>query len=186
MKVIIGLGNPGKKYEFTRHNIGFITLDYIAEVLNISMDQAKFKGLVGEGRYKDEKVILLKPMTFMNLSGEAIRELIDFYKLSNEDVLVIYDDLDLPGGQLKLRYKGGSGGHNGIKSILAHLGTEQFKRIKMGIGRPAYGDVVSYVLGNFTEEEDAGLQEAVKKATDASISFIEEKDFTKVMNIHNV
>lgn len=186
MKVIIGLGNPGKKYEFTRHNIGFITLDHVAEKLHISMDQAKFKGLIGEGRYMNEKVILFKPMTFMNLSGEAIRELLDFYKLSNEEILVIYDDLDLPSGQLKLRFKGGPGGHNGIKSILSHLGTEQFKRIKMGIGRPEYGDVVSYVLGNFNKEEEEGLQEAVKKATEASLSFIEERDFTKVMNIYNV
>jgi PTH1 family peptidyl-tRNA hydrolase len=185
VKVIVGLGNPGEKYECTRHNIGFITIDYIADQLQLSLDQSKFKGLYGEGRYKDEKVILLKPMTYMNLSGESIRELIDFYKLSHDDLLVIYDDLDLPAGDIKLRYKGGPGGHNGIKSILAHLGTEQFKRIKMGIGRPIYGDVISHVLGSFSKEEQTNLQEVVKKAAEASLSFLEEKDFTKVMNIYN-
>jgi PTH1 family peptidyl-tRNA hydrolase len=185
VKVIVGLGNPGKKYEFTRHNIGFITLDYIADQLDISLDQSKFKGLYGEGRFKNEKVLLLKPMTYMNLSGEAIREITDFYKLTNEDILIIYDDLDLPSGKIKLRLKGGSGGHNGLKSIMAHLGTEEFKRVKMGIGRPTHGDVVSYVLGQFSKDEEQNLEDAVKKATESSLSFLEEEDFTKVMNIYN-
>jgi PTH1 family peptidyl-tRNA hydrolase len=185
VKVIVGLGNPGKKYEFTRHNIGFITLDTISDQLNISLDQSKFKGLYGEGRYKNEKVVLLKPMTYMNLSGESIREVTDFYKLTHEDLLIVYDDLDLPSGKIKLRLKGGSGGHNGLKSIMAHLGTEEFKRVKMGIGRPTHGDVISHVLGQFSKDEEHTLQEAVKKAAEASVAFLEEEDFTKVMNIYN-
>jgi PTH1 family peptidyl-tRNA hydrolase len=185
MKVIIGLGNPGKEYEFTRHNIGFLTVDYLSDELQIPFNQAKFKGVYGEGRYKNEKVILLKPLTYMNLSGESIRELIDFYKLSIDDLLIIYDDLDLSPGKLKLRYKGGSGGHNGLKSIIHHLKTEQFKRIRMGIGRPLQGDIVSHVLGRFPTEEDEQLNEVIKKAAEASLSFIGEHDFTKVMNMYN-
>jgi len=185
MKVIIGLGNPGKQYEFTRHNIGFLTIDRLSEELNIPVGQAKFKALVGEGFYKNHKVILLKPMTYMNLSGESVREVLDFYKLSIEDLLIVFDDLDLPAGQNKLRYKGGSGGHNGIKSIISHLHTEEFKRIKMGIGRPAKGDIVSYVLGRFPAEEEEKLGEQINKAVKACYSFIEEEDFTKVMNMHN-
>jgi PTH1 family peptidyl-tRNA hydrolase len=185
MKAIIGLGNPGKQYEYTRHNIGFLAIDHLSEKLQINLNQAKFKGIYGEGLYKNEKIILLKPLTYMNLSGESISELIQFYKISIDDVLIIFDDLDLSPGSLKLRYKGGSGGHNGLKSIIAHLSTEQFKRIKMGIGRPEHGDVVSHVLGRFTKEEEKHLLPQINKATDASISFIEEKDFTKVMNIYN-
>ncbi len=121
----------------------------------------------------------------MNLSGESVREVLDFYKLQVEDLLIIYDDLDLPAGHIKLRYKGGSGGHNGMKSIIAHLGTEEFKRIKMGIGRPAQGDIVSYVLGKFLKEEEEGLKQQLIKSVEASCSFVEEEDFTKVMNRYN-
>jgi len=185
MKLIVGLGNPGKQYEFTRHNIGFLALDYLSEQLQSPINQAKFKGLLGEGKYKNERVLLLKPMTYMNLSGESIREVMDFYKIEIQDVLVIYDDLDLPNGSLKLRYKGGSGGHNGIKSIIHHLKTEEFKRIRMGIGRPEHGDIVSYVLGRFNKVEEGPLQVAIEKASKAAEAFIEEPDFTKVMNIYN-
>lgn len=185
MKLIVGLGNPGPKYELTRHNIGFLAVDVIADALNIEIKQSKWKGLYGEGTYKGEKVILLKPMTYMNLSGESISELMNFYKIPLENMLVIFDDMDVPIGKIKLRYKGSSGGHNGLKSIIAHLGTEQFQRIKMGIGRPATGDVVSYVLGNFPQDDQKPLEEMLYRAKDASLSFLEEQDFSKVMNMYN-
>lgn len=185
MKVIVGLGNPGPKYETTRHNVGFLAIDVIADALGIEIRQTKWKGLYGEGTYQGHKVILLKPMTYMNLSGESMIELINFYKIPIENLLVLYDDLDLPLGKIKLRYKGSSGGHNGLKSIIAHLGTEQFQRVKMGIGRPAFGDIVSYVLGQFPQDELGLLEDMLVKAKDASLSFIEEQDFTKVMNKYN-
>lgn len=185
-KVIVGLGNPGEKYAYTRHNIGFLTIDALADTLQISVNQAKFKGLYAETRWKGHKLIVLKPMTYMNLSGESIRAIVDFYKLDIQDLLIIYDDLDLPHGAVKLRVKGGSGGHNGLKSIIAHLKTEEFKRIKMGIGRPEHGDVIAHVLGTFREEEEAGLQEAIEKAVRASLAFVEEEDFSRVMNKYNV
>lgn len=186
VKVIVGLGNPGKKYEYTRHNIGFLTIDSIAEALQVSIDQVKFKALFAETRYKQEKVILLKPMTYMNLSGESIREVVDFYKLTQDDLLIIYDDLDLPHGTVKLRAKGGSGGHNGLKSIIAHLNTQDFKRIKMGIGRPLHGEVIAHVLGSFGKNEELELKQAIDKASKASLAFLEEEDFSKVMNVYNV
>lgn len=186
MKVIVGLGNPGPKYEFTRHNIGFLTIDQLAQKLNIEVKQSKFKALYGETRIGQEKVILLKPMTYMNLSGESVNEVLRFYNCEIDDVLIIYDDLDLPAGKMKLRMQGGAGGHNGIKSIIQHLGTQQFKRIKMGIGRPVNEDVVSYVLGTFSKEEQETLQEMLPKAADACVSFVEEEDFSKVMNNYNV
>ncbi|GAA0353459.1 aminoacyl-tRNA hydrolase [Bacillus horti] len=185
MKLIVGLGNPGPKYELTRHNIGFLSIDYIADELGLDLNKSKWKGLYAEGVYQGEKIILLKPMTFMNLSGESIQEVMNFYKIPVENILIIFDDLDLPFGKIKLRYKGSSGGHNGLKSIIAHLGTDQFKRIKMGIGRPEFGDTVSYVLGQFPLEQQDTLEEMLAHASKASTAFIGEDDFTKVMNKYN-
>jgi PTH1 family peptidyl-tRNA hydrolase len=186
MKVIVGLGNPGKQYEMTRHNVGFWAIDRLADEWNIALTQGKFKGLIGEGRAGTEKVLLVKPMTYMNLSGECVGPLLHFYKLDpEEDLLVIYDDLDLPCGKIRLRMKGSSGGHNGMKSLIANLGTEEFKRIKVGIGRPAPGrKVVDHVLSTFPPEELAGVQEAVKRSVEAAKAWM-EISFLRVMNQFN-
>ena len=139
MKLIVGLGNPGKQYDKTRHNIGFDVIEKIAEKLNIKLDQAKFKGIYGIGHVEGEKVYLLKPLTYMNLSGESICALMDYFQIDIEDLLVIYDDLDLPVGRIRLRQRGSAGGHNGIKSTIAHVGTQEFNRIRVGINRPLMG-----------------------------------------------
>ncbi|BAU26194.1 peptidyl-tRNA hydrolase [Aneurinibacillus soli] len=186
MKVIVGLGNPGREYEMTRHNVGFWAIDRLADEWGIALNQGKFKGLIGEGRVGTEKVILVKPLTYMNLSGECVSPLLSFYKLDpEEDLLVIYDDLDLPCGKIRLRTKGSAGGHNGIKSLLAHLGTQEFKRIKVGIDRPEPGrKVVDYVLGTFPPEQKADVEEAVKRAAEASRAWT-EISFLRVMNQYN-
>lgn len=165
MKIIVGLGNPEKKYDGTRHNIGFAVLDRIADKYNISMDIKKHKGLFGKGIIEGEKVVLVKPMTYMNLSGECVREVADYYKAGPQDILVIFDDISLEPGKIRIRAKGSAGGHNGIKSIIAHLGSEQFARIKCGIGEKPKGyDLADYVLGHFSKDEleiiDSGIQRA--------------------------
>lgn len=183
MFLIVGLGNPGSQYEDTRHNIGFKVVDNIAKEYNIEINRQKFKGMCGEGFINGEKVILLKPTTYMNLSGESVREIVDFYKLSNEDVLVIYDDISLDVGRLRIREKGSAGGHNGIKSIIAHLGTDIFPRIKVGVGQPNV-DLVNYVLGKFTKEEMEVLSESIDASTKAAKEII-SSDVKTAMNIYN-
>ena len=183
MFLIVGLGNPGSQYEDTRHNIGFKVVDNIAKEYNIEINRQKFKGMCGEGFINGEKVILLKPTTYMNLSGESIREVVDFYKLSNEDILVIYDDISLDVGRLRIREKGSAGGHNGIKSIIAHLGTDIFPRIKVGVGQPNV-DLVNYVLGKFTKEEMEVLSESIDASTKAAKEII-SSDVKTAMNIYN-
>lgn len=183
MFLIVGLGNPGNQYEDTRHNIGFKVVDNIAKEYNIEINRQKFKGMCGEGFINGEKVILLKPTTYMNLSGESVREIVDFYKLSNEDVLVIYDDISLDVGRLRIREKGSAGGHNGIKSIIAHLGTDIFPRIKVGVGQPDV-DLVNYVLGKFTKEEMEVLSESIDASTKAAKEII-SSDVKTAMNIYN-
>ena len=133
MKLIVGLGNPGKEYENTRHNCGFMAIDYLAQDLGVTINQAKFKGLYAKIKVEGEDVILLKPQTYMNLSGESVSEVMKFFKIDKEDVLVIYDDLDLPVGKIRIRANGSAGGHNGIKSLIAHLNGQDFKRIRIGI-----------------------------------------------------
>ncbi|WP_413309811.1 aminoacyl-tRNA hydrolase [Bacillus sp. 1P10SD] len=185
MKCIVGLGNPGKQYDQTRHNIGFEVIDELSHQFSIPLTQSKFKGLYGMGVYKGEKVLLLKPLTYMNLSGESIRAVMDYYQIDLEDLLVIYDDLDLPVGKIRLRQKGSPGGHNGIKSTVAHLGTQQFNRIRIGIDRPTPGmSVPDYVLGRFRSEETPLTQEAVKKSAAACEAWL-EKPFLQVMNEYN-
>src|SRR5690606_10413411 len=138
----------------TRHNIGFMAIDELARRFNIELTQSKFKSIVGEGHYKGHRIFLMKPMTYMNLSGEAVRAFMDFYKVDLQDFTVIYDDLDTPVGRIRLRYKGSPGGHNGIKSIIQHTGTQQFQRIRMGIDRPPKGvDIAGYVLSSFPKQE---------------------------------
>lgn len=183
MFLIIGLGNPGKEYENTRHNIGFEAIDYLAKEYNIQLNRTKFKGVCGEGFIGTEKVIILKPSTYMNLSGESIRAAMDFYKLSEEDVLVIYDDISLEVGKIRIREKGSAGGHNGIKSTISHLGTDVFSRIKIGVGQPK-GNLVNHVLGKFSKEEQEVLDEtleAVVKATEVLIKY----DTKEAMNKYN-
>lgn len=185
MKLIVGLGNPGREYELTRHNIGFMAIDEIAKRWNISLNEQKFKGVFGAGFVNGEKVILLKPLTYMNLSGESIRPLMDYYKIDVEDFVVMYDDLDIPVGKLRLRMKGSAGGHNGVKSTISHLGTQEFQRIRMGIDRPKNGmKVVDYVLGRFTSEEIPDVNHSIEKAADACEEWL-NKPFLQIMNTFN-
>ena len=183
MFLIVGLGNPGKEYEDTRHNIGFKVVDNIAREYNIEINRQKFKGTYGEGFIDGEKVTLLKPTTYMNLSGESVREVVDFYNLDNEDILVIYDDISLEIGTLRIREKGSAGGHNGIKSIIAHIGSDVFPRIKVGVGQPS-GDLIKHVLGKFTKEEAHILSESINISTKAAKEII-KTDTKTAMNQFN-
>lgn len=164
MYVICGLGNPGKKYENTRHNMGFITIDQLAEKHDIKVDRVKFKALVGEGRIAGQRVLLVKPQTYMNLSGESVQEVMHFYKLDPEELIVIYDDLDLEVGALRLRKFGSAGTHNGMRSVVQHLNSDRFPRIRLGIGANGKRDIIDHVIGGFTKEEVPVLREAVTKA----------------------
>jgi len=152
-RLIVGLGNPGRKYADNRHNVGFQCLDRLAEAWGLSFSRQKHKALLAQGQIAGLKVILAKPHTFMNLSGEAMERMARFYKVPPENILVIYDDLDLPVGRIRLRPEGGSGGHKGMQSIIEHLGSNGFPRLRVGIGRPTHGDPVDYVLGDFTLDE---------------------------------
>lgn len=183
MFLIVGLGNIGKQYEHTRHNVGFDIIDLVSDKYNISINREKFKGMYGEGSIASEKVILLKPSTYMNLSGESIREVVNFYKISNEQVIVLYDDISLEVGRLRIREKGSAGGHNGIKSIIANLGTDIFPRIKVGVGQPK-SELVSHVLGRFNTED----REKVIKVFDVSVDALEhivKYGVTEAMNKFN-
>lgn len=168
MYIIAGLGNPTREYEGTRHNIGFSVIDRLADEYNISMDIKKHKAICGKGMIAGEKVILVKPQTYMNLSGESLREVVDFYKEDINHVLVIFDDISLDVGKLRLRPKGSAGGHNGIKSIIAHLGSDQFKRIKFGVGdKPAGYDLADWVLGRFNKDDAVTIKEGMDRACSA-------------------
>lgn len=168
MYLIIGLGNPGDKYAGTRHNIGFSTIVALADKYNISMNEKQHKAICGKGYIGGEKVLLMEPQTYMNLSGEAVRAAVDFYKLTEDDIIVIYDDISLDVGQLRIRKKGSAGGHNGIKNIIAHLGTDEFARIKVGVGNKPQGwDLADYVLGRFATEELEDVREGVSRAAAA-------------------
>lgn len=185
MKWIVGLGNPGKTYEHTRHNIGFMVVDQLAERWRIDVRQEKCRALIGETRINGQKVCLLKPQTYMNLSGESMRAFADFYKADLEDMLLIYDDLDTPFGQIRLRYQGSAGGHNGLKSIIAHFGTQNFKRIRVGIDRPQAGrNIADYVLSPFAKSDTETLHMTVDRAADAAEAWLEQP-FAKVMATFN-
>lgn len=166
MFLIVGLGNPGRQYEHTRHNVGFDVMDAIAEKYNISISEKKHRALCGKGVINGVKVVLAKPQTFMNLSGESVESLLSYYKLDpEEEMLVIYDDISLAPGNLRIRKKGSAGGHNGIKNIIAQTGTQNFLRIKVGVGeKPKGWDLADYVLGRFDEEERAAVEEAIGHA----------------------
>ena len=185
MYIIAGLGNPGTQYMGTRHNAGFSVIDALADQYNISVDTQKHKGMIGKGMIEGEKVILVKPMTYMNLSGECIREVMDYYKADIDDLIVIFDDITLEPGKLRLRAKGSAGGHNGIKSIIAHLGTQEFPRVKVGVGeKPSRMDLADYVLGHFSKEEQATMDDAVKEAADAVCEIV-NVGIAQAMNDHN-
>lgn len=186
MKWIVGLGNPGKEYQHTRHNVGFMAIDSVAYEWNINVNQSKFKALVGEGQVHGQKVYLIKPMTYMNLSGESLRAFMDFYKADISDLIVIYDDMDTAVGQIRLRYQGSAGGHNGIKSIIQHLGTQTFNRIRVGISRPEPGTIgmADYVLSTFRKAEESSVIESVKLTCKALEDAIREP-FDKTMARYN-
>jgi PTH1 family peptidyl-tRNA hydrolase len=170
--LIAGLGNPGKEYEGTRHNVGFEALDVIAGKLGATVNKVRFKGLVGEGNYCGEKILLLKPQTYMNLSGESVADAVNFYKIPLDRLIVIYDDMDLPVGKLRIRPSGSSGGHRGMESIIYQLSSEDFYRIRIGIGRPGERDVVGHVLGKFYGEELQKIKAAVEAAAEAALTVI--------------
>lgn len=185
MKLIIGLGNPGKPYEFTRHNIGFDVIDALAKEWNAPLNQSKFNGMYATVHRPEGKVILLKPLTYMNLSGECVRPVMDYFDIAIEDIVVIYDDLDLETGKLRLRGKGSAGGHNGIKSLIQHLGTQEFNRIRVGVDRPPAGmKVADYVLAKFSKDDQIIVQDAISKCCDA-VEVSLNKPFLDVMNQFN-
>lgn len=168
MYLIVGLGNPENEYANTRHNMGFDTINEIAKRNNITITKSKFKGLYETAIIQGKKVILLKPQTYMNLSGESIKEICEFYNIEPKDIIVIYDDIDIGKGKIKLRKKGGPGSHNGMKSVVQELGTTEFPRVRVGIGQPEFkNDMINYVIGKVPEEEQQILAEGVKKASEA-------------------
>ncbi|MCM1191424.1 MAG: aminoacyl-tRNA hydrolase [Butyrivibrio sp.] len=186
MYIIAGLGNYEKKYENTRHNIGFEVIDKLAEQENISVLEMKHKAVIGRGMVAGQKCILAKPLTYMNLSGECVRELIDYYKIDEKaELVIISDDVTLDVGQLRIRKKGSAGGHNGLKNIIAHLGHDAFVRIRVGVGEKPQGwDLVDYVLGHFSPEERKRMDEAVCRAADG-IRMILSRDADAAMNEYN-
>lgn len=186
MYIIIGLGNPSEKYKGTRHNVGFEAIDWIAKKNQISVDVGKHKSLCGSGLIGGKKVILIKPLTYMNLSGEAVRSVVDFYKVDpTNQCIVIYDDVSLEVGQIRIRKKGSAGGHNGMKSIISHLGTQEFIRVRMGIGKkPSEMDLADYVLGRFDDVDRAIIRESIETIEQA-VSAIVENDVDVAMSVFN-
>ena len=185
MYVIVGLGNPGKQYENTRHNIGFISIDYLADQLGIKVNKAKHKALIGECRIGREKVVLVKPQTFMNLSGESVREIVEYYKIPMENLIVIYDDIDIDKGTVRIRSKGSAGTHNGMRSIIKLVGSDKFPRVRIGIGKDSRIPLVDYVIGGFRKEEVKIMEEAVSQAVAGAEAIITE-GIDKAMSKYNV
>lgn len=185
MFVIAGLGNPGKKYEKTRHNMGFLVIDKLAEKNDIKVNKIKHKSLVGDGFISDRKSLLVKPQTYMNLSGEALREVMDYYNVDIEDLIVIYDDFDIELGSIRIRKKGSAGSHNGMKSIIYQLQSQDFPRIRIGIGKSGSADWKDFVLGKLGKEEQKMIDDAVEKAADAVMCIL-EKGIDKAMNEYNI
>ena len=182
MKLFVGLGNPGKKYAGTRHNVGFMVIDELAKIWSVSMSkEKKFKGEIGSAHINGEKIILLKPTTYMNLSGESVQAVMDFYDLYNEDIIVIYDDIAMELGKVRGRERGSAGGHNGIKSMILHLAGEEFKRFKIGIGGSLYKKTTDHVLGKFTAEEMDYIGPAILKVVRACEETL-STDFLKAVS----
>lgn len=184
MIIIAGLGNPGGKYDATRHNVGFHVIDTLAKDHGVQVNQKKFKSLYAEIRMGTEKVLLVKPQTYMNLSGESIGHWMRYYNLTPDQLLVVYDDMDFAPGEVRLRQKGSAGSHNGMKSIIQHLGSTDFPRLRLGIGKPLWQDAASYVLGRLTPEEIPLMLEAVKTAAQAVECFVKE-GIQQAMNQYN-
>lgn len=185
MKLIAGLGNPTAKYEGTRHNVGFDVIDMLSKEYNIAVDTAKYKGLYGKGRIEGQNVILLKPMTYMNLSGESVVAAANYYKILPEDILIIYDDINLDVGRLRIREKGSAGGHNGMKHIIAQLGTDGFPRVRVGVGmKPPKMDLVDYVLSRFSKEEQERMEAGYENACKA-VALMVVDETAQAMNIYN-
>lgn len=185
MKLFVGLGNPGREYNKTRHNVGFCVMDEFAKETGLVFDQKKFKAVYGKIRLNNEDVIAVKPKTYMNLSGEAVRDIANYYKIDTEDIVIIHDDMDLPLGKLRLRKNGSGGGHNGMKNIVMNMKTEDIKRIRIGVGKNQLIEMKDYVLGKFSKDEDKTMKEAYKKAANALIDLTKE-NFDKLMNDYNV
>ncbi len=185
LTIIVGLGNPGKKYENTRHNVGFCTIDYLSAKYGIKVNRLKHKALTGDGNIKGERVLLVKPQTFMNLSGESINEITEWYKLPMENLIVIYDDVDLPVGTIRIRPKGSSGTHNGMKSVIYQLQSDEFPRIRIGIGKaPEEWDLADYVLSRFSGEEASEIAKSVQRAAEAAAMII-QSGVEAAMNLYN-
>ena len=186
MYVIVGLGNPKREYENTRHNIGFDVIDALADKYGISVKEVKHKAVTGKGIIEGKRVILVKPLTFMNLSGESVRQVLDFYKASpEEDLIVIADDISLDVGKIRIRKKGSAGGHNGLKNIILHTGTDGFQRIKMGVGeKPAGWDLADYVMGSFSQDDKGKIDEAIQDAISAAVLMVQGQ-VDKAMNNYN-
>lgn len=184
MKIIVGLGNPGKEYAKTRHNTGFLVMDEILKKLNIELDKEKYEALYTIYKYQNEKIYFVKPMTYMNNSGKAVKAIMDYYKLNVDDLLVIYDDLDLPVGKIRLRESGSCGGQNGMRSIIDLLGSQNIKRIRVGIGKDPLIPTVDYVLGKVSQSDKKEYKKALDKASEAVIYYL-DNDFNKTMSIFN-
>lgn len=185
MYVVVGLGNPGSQYAQTKHNIGFVTVDYFAEQHNIKFNKVKHKAVIGEGIISGEKLMLVKPQTYMNDSGECVMELVNFYKLPLENLIVIYDDIDLPVGKVRIRPSGSSGTHNGMRSIIYLLNRQEFPRIRIGVGKqPEYMDLADYVMTRFSKDEIPLIEEAVKKAA-LTVEEITRSGISAAMNKYN-
>ena len=184
--LVVGLGNPGPKYEWTRHNVGFLVVDELAERANLPVQKLKYKALTNTAVIGGRSVLLMKPTTYMNLSGESVGQAARFYKIPPERVLVISDDVSLPLGKIRVRAGGSAGGHNGLKNIIAHLGTDQFPRVKVGVGAPAHPDheMVDWVIGSFTPDERKVLDQALERAVDAAVCVI-EKGVSEAQNRYN-
>ncbi len=183
--LVVGLGNPGKKYETTRHNAGFLFVENMENELNFQTKKLKFHALIGDTKIENKKVLVMKPQTTMNNSGTAVKECAQFYKIPVENIIVVYDDISLDPGLLRIRRKGSAGGHNGIKNIISHLGTEQFARVRIGVGeKPAGWDLADYVLGRFSSEEEPLMREALADAARACEMFVMD-ELSAAMNLFN-
>ncbi len=184
MKIIVGLGNPGPEYHNTRHNMGFMVLEELAKRYPVEKQTDRFNAIIGEIRIKGEKILLVKPLTFMNLSGRAVQPLLHWYKVALTDLMVVYDDMDLKDATLRIRAKGSAGGHNGMKSIIERLGSQEFARMRVGIGRPERHDNINWVLGRFSAEEKPIMEAAIKKAADALETWV-TSGINSAMNQYN-
>lgn len=186
MKAIIGLGNPGRDYKWTRHNVGYEVINKLAYDNNIDMNKEKFRAVVGEGHIGFEKVIFIQPITYMNLSGESVREFVNFYKLEPEDIIVVCDDINLPVGSIRIRQKGSDGGQKGLRNIIYQLGYDNFTRVRVGVGeKPKQWDLAKYVLSKFLPEEEEAIIQGITDAGDAVTMIIKDGSCSEAMNKYN-